>query len=98
MAFGISRAELNQWKTAVSSGRIAILTHYWEDERFPGCTSVTKIGCSDQEKLIQWGEQYGLKPEWIHRSKYPHFDVFGSRQEAILKAEGLESQLQRFCT
>lgn len=98
MAFGIKRAELLEWKANVSEGDIAILTHYWEDGRFPGCTSVTKIGCSDYVKLIQWGQQYGLMPEWIHQGTYPHFDVFGSKQRVILQTEGMLNQFQRFCT
>ena len=61
MAFGIKREELKAWKKAVSEGEIAFLTHYWLDERFPGCKTVTKAGCSDIEKLTHWGKQYGLK-------------------------------------
>ncbi len=32
------------------------LTHYWQDERFPGCYTVTKVGCNDLEKLVTWGK------------------------------------------
>lgn len=97
MAFGIKRDELIRWKQDVASGRIAFLTHYWLDERFPGCDTVTKAGCGDIEKLAAWGRQYGLQPEWMDlRGRYPHFDLFGSRQREILKAEGLISQLERF--
>lgn len=97
MAFGIDRRELLAWKKAVGSGEIAFLTHYWLDERFPGCKTVTKAGCSDIEKLIQWGKQYGLKEEWIDRRvNYPHFDLFGHYEREILLAEGLTDQLKRF--
>jgi hypothetical protein len=91
MAFGISRSELNEWKRKVADGEIAFITHYWIDERFPDCKTVTKVGCSDVEKLIAWGKQYGLKPEWIDRRKksYPHFDLLGDKQKEILTKEGL---------
>ena len=76
MAFGINREQLNTWKKAVRNGEIAFLTHYWIDERFPGCKTVTKVGCVNLEKLIQWGAAYGLKEEWIDmRADYPHFDL-----------------------
>lgn len=94
MAFGISRSELENWKQQVAAGEIAFITHYWLDSRFPGCKTVTKAGCSDIEKLATWGEQYGLRREWIHaREKYPHFDLLGDRQIAILKAEQQLGQL-----
>lgn len=97
MAFGIKREELLAWKKAVSKGEIAFLTHYWIDERFPGCNTVTKVGCSDIGKLIEWGKQYGLKAEWIdHRGQYPHYDLFGIHQERILKNEEKEEQLLKF--
>lgn|SRR5690625_4131718 len=97
MAFGIKREELNQWKNDVKAGKIAFLTHYWLDDRFPNMKTVTKVGCNDIEKLIRWGKKYGLKPEWIHRNeKYPHFDLIGSFQRDILKAENKLSQLNRF--
>jgi len=97
MAFGIKREELQKWKAAVQNGQIAFLTHYWLDERFPGCNTVTKVGCSDLDKLVEWGRKYELKPEWIdQRGNYPHFDLFGIHQERILKNEGLEEQLKRF--
>ena len=35
MAFGITRKELGRWKRDVSEGKIAFLTHYWLDDRFP---------------------------------------------------------------
>lgn len=55
MAFGLKREELYAWKEAVNRGEVAFLTHYWIDDRFPGATTVTKVGCGDIEKLIQWG-------------------------------------------
>lgn len=97
MAFGIKRDELNRWKQQVADGEIAFLTHYWVDGRFPGCTTVTKVGCCDLKKLEVWGRQYGLKPEWMDlRNHYPHFDLFGEHQIRIMKAEGMLQQLHRF--
>ena len=97
MAFGIKREELLAWKKSVSEGEIAFLTHYWLDERFPGCKTVTKAGCADIDKLIKWGKQYELKAEWIDmRDDYPHFDLFGKYEQAILIKEGLTGQLERF--
>jgi hypothetical protein len=97
VAFGLRRDELKKWKTKVEKGEIAFLTHYWLDERFPGCTSVTKVGCADIDKLIAWGQNYNLNPDWIHRDeKYPHFDLFGERQKEILIKEGIEEQLRHF--
>jgi len=91
MAFGIKRDELNRWKDEVARGEIAFLTHYWLDDRFPDSKTVTKVGCSDLEKLIHWGRKYGLEPEWIDKRKanLPHFDLFGERRDEILKKEGL---------
>jgi hypothetical protein len=97
MAFGIKRRELEEWKEGVRSGRISFLTHYWYDPRFPHCNTVTKVGCSDIKKLIEWGTLYGLEPEWIHvRDTYPHFDLLGDRQQNILQAEGMLDQITRF--
>ncbi|WP_153462613.1 hypothetical protein [Sediminibacillus terrae] len=97
MAFGLKREELNQWKMEVENGKVAFLTHYWLDSRFPGCDTVTKAGCNDLDKLIKWGNQYGLDPKWIHHdNKYPHYDLFGERQKHILIAEKQWSQLDRF--
>ncbi|MGJ7921158.1 hypothetical protein [Neobacillus sp. LXY-4] len=92
MAFGIKRSELVEWKRRVSEGQIAFITHFWIDDRFPHCKTVTKVGCSDINKLIEWGNQYGLKPEWIDgRDKsYPHFDLLGDKQKTILQKEGLD--------
>lgn len=97
MAFGIKREELYRWKTAVQNGEIAYLTHYWMDERFPGCHTVTKVGCSDMKKLIDWGENHGLQANWIdHDPDYPHFDLFGEHQKRILKKENMFEHLNRF--
>ena len=97
MAFGINREELLEWKAAVRKGEVAFLTHYWLDDRFPGCKTVTKAGCADLEKLAEWGRQYGLKKEWIDfRKDYPHFDLFGETERRILQSEGLLDQLKRF--
>ncbi|MBP2077759.1 hypothetical protein [Oceanobacillus polygoni] len=97
MAFGIKRSELIAWKEKVTNGEIDFLTHYWIDERFPGCNTVTKVGCSDLDKLIAWGECYGLQEEWIHQDDtYPHFDLFGERQSKILRKENQWEQIERF--
>ncbi|WP_342564014.1 hypothetical protein NST84_02060 [Paenibacillus sp. FSL R7-0345] len=97
MAFGINREELNQWKTAVLRGEIAFLTHYWIDPRFPGITTVTKVGCSDLPRLRRWCEQNGLPAQYIHnRRPFPHFDLLGPKQPEILRREGMLEQLERF--
>ncbi|HSP23363.1 MAG TPA: hypothetical protein VLQ20_13660 [Planococcus sp. (in: firmicutes)] len=97
MAFGIKREELVRWKLDVESGEIAFLTHYWVDARFVGCSTVTKVGCCDLEKLEQWGRKYGLKPEWMDlRNDYPHFDLFGEHQVRILQEENMLHQLHKF--
>ncbi|WP_102028330.1 hypothetical protein [Salirhabdus sp. Marseille-P4669] len=97
MAFGVKRDELINWKQKVLSGEIAFLTHYWLDDRFPKSNTVTKVGCSDLAKLMEWGKKYGLKPEWIHKDeRFPHFDLIGSFQRDILEQEGKMEQLNRF--
>ncbi|RPF55884.1 hypothetical protein [Aquisalibacillus elongatus] len=97
MAFGLKREELKEWKQQVRNGEIAFITHYWLDDRFPSMKTVTKVGCSDLDKLIKWGKKYGLNPKWIHRDdRYPHFDLIGSFQEDILKSENKLHQLNRF--
>jgi hypothetical protein len=95
MAFGINREELRRWKEEVSRGDIAFLTHFWLDDRFPGCKTVTKVGCCDLEKLAAWGAKHGLKPEWIDRRKasLPHYDLFGERRDEILRKEGKEHHI-----
>ncbi|MFJ5718180.1 hypothetical protein [Neobacillus sp. NPDC093127] len=91
MAFGIKRREITEWKRKIDNGEIAFLTHYWLDDRFPGCKTVTKVGCHDLGKLATWGKQYGLKKEWIHYrvDGYSHFDLLGDRQKEILQKECL---------
>ncbi|PYZ98148.1 hypothetical protein CR205_06010 [Alteribacter lacisalsi] len=97
MAFGISRRELEQFKKEAQKGEIAIITHYWYDERFPQYKTVTKAGCADTARLVNWGKQYGLKKEWIHhREGLPHFDLLGENAVRILRAEGRTGQLERF--
>ncbi|MEC0181110.1 hypothetical protein P4H61_06315 [Paenibacillus peoriae] len=97
MAFGITRQELTAWKREVSRGEIAFLTHYWLDNRFPGITTVTKVGCSDLDKLRLWCNNNGLDPRYIHqRQPYPHFDLIGSKQTEILRKYGMSDQLNRF--
>ncbi|MCQ6561055.1 hypothetical protein [Paenibacillus mendelii] len=97
MALGITRQELNQWKAAVSRGEIAFLTHYWLDNRFPNIRTVTKVGCSDLDRLSGWCWDNGLNPTYIHhRQDYPHFDLLGSKQLEILQREGLLSHIERF--
>ncbi|MGM8366533.1 hypothetical protein ACLIBG_13795 [Virgibacillus sp. W0181] len=97
MAFGINKTELRTWKRDVQMGKISFLTHYWMDERFPGCYTVTKVGCSNIGKLIQWGENYGLDKNWIHHDqKYPHFDLFGEIQKKILIDENKWEHIKKF--
>ncbi|MGW8441456.1 hypothetical protein ACWGXJ_10810 [Paenibacillus sp. S33] len=97
MAFGITRQELMAWKREVSRGEIAFLTHYWLDDRFPGMTTVTKVGCSDLDKLRLWCNQNGLDPQYIHqRQPYPHFDLIGNKQAEILRKYGISDQFKRF--
>jgi hypothetical protein len=95
VAFGIGKKELKEWKNKIDKGEIAFLTHYWLDDRFPGCRTVTKVGCSDLEKLKKWGLSHGLKPEWIDIRKdgYSHFDLLGDRQKEILAREGVSNDL-----
>lgn len=97
MAFGIRKQELKEWKDKVKKGEIAFLTHFWLDPRFPDNKTITKAGCSNVELLAKWGQQYGLKREWIHhRSQYPHFDLLGEKQIEILKWENCWEQIRRF--
>lgn len=97
MAFGVKREELIQWKRAVAGGDIAFLTHYWLDPRFPGVTTVTKVGCADKERLVRWCVNNGLNPRYIHdRERYPHFDLIGPKQREILRRERLFDQMRRF--
>ncbi|MFJ7830914.1 hypothetical protein ACQKL0_10270 [Peribacillus sp. NPDC097264] len=95
MAFGIKRVDVINWKRQIDQGKIAFLTHYWLDDRFPGCKTVTKVGCKDMDRLAEWGDKYGLRKEWIHHRKdgYSHFDLLGDRQRDILKAEDIKERL-----
>jgi hypothetical protein len=97
MAFGISRSELNRWKGEVLKGNIAFLTHYWKEPRFPGVTTVTKVGCADLELLTQWSVSNGLNAKYIHyRTHYPHYDLIGPKQKEILYKEKLWDHIHRF--
>ncbi|MGO4541219.1 hypothetical protein [Paenibacillus sp. 2TAB19] len=97
MAFGITRAEMESWKTAVAGGDIAFLTHYWLDPRFPDMRTVTKVGCSDLAKLSRWCLDNGLNPRYIHnRDPFPHFDLLGAKQRELLLKENKHDQLERF--
>lgn len=97
MAFGITRAEIDAWKSKVAQGEIAFITHYWLDPRFPSMKTVTKVGCSDIGKLTRWCVDNGLNPQYIHhRSEYPHFDLIGQKQREILRKQNLWEQLKRF--
>ena len=96
MAFGVSKQELTTWKEEANSGRIAFLTHYWHDERFPSYPTVTKVACNNIDTLVYWGEQYGLNPSWIHhREDFPHFDLLGDIERAVLVSEGKEEKLNQ---
>ncbi|MBP1157403.1 MULTISPECIES: hypothetical protein [unclassified Paenibacillus] len=97
MAFGITREELTQWKEAVTRGEIAFITHFWLEPRFPGINTVTKVGCTNLERLSEWCATNGLDPRYIHnRDPFPHFDLIGSKQIEILQKERLWDQLERF--
>lgn len=85
------------WKQKVKAGEIAFLTHFWLDDRFPDCNTVTKAGCIDIQKLVLWGKSYDLSPEWIdQKDGFPHFDLFGEKQKYILEQEGQWEQIERF--
>ncbi|GIN70346.1 hypothetical protein J14TS2_08210 [Bacillus sp. J14TS2] len=96
MAFGITKLDLHHWKQEIDQGKIAFLTHYWLDARFPDCKSVTKVGCHDLVKLAKWGEGFQLKEEWIHHRKdgYSHYDLLGEKQIEVLEKEGLLDQIK----
>jgi hypothetical protein len=95
MAFGVSRQELQEWKH-VLRGEIALLTHYWYDERFPDNRTITKVGCNDLKRLAEWCEMYGLDPKYIHREQFPHFDLIGPRQRVILEELDRQDLIDRF--
>ncbi len=96
MAFGIKREDLLAWKKKIDNGEIAFLTHYWLDDRFPGCNTVTKVGCKDMNKLVEWGKQYGLRREWIHIRKdgYSHYDLLGDKEKEILAKEKIKADVR----
>jgi hypothetical protein len=97
LAFGIKREELKEWKEKVKNGELAYITHYWLDERFPNAKTVTKVGCSDMDKLIAWGKKHNIPLKFIdNRSGYPHFDLLGEYQIDILTKENMLHQLDRF--
>ncbi|MFC5986518.1 hypothetical protein [Marinicrinis lubricantis] len=97
MAFGLTREKLTDWKNKVNRGEIAFLTHYWLDPRFPDVRTVTKVGCSDIQRLMAWCGQYGLPSKYIHhRESFPHFDLIGPKQKEILQMEGQWEQIDRF--
>nr|WP_245247385.1 MULTISPECIES: hypothetical protein [unclassified Paenibacillus] len=88
---------MTQWKEAVTRGEIAFITHFWLEPRFPGINTVTKVGCTNLERLSEWCATNGLDPRYIHnRDPFPHFDLIGSKQIEILQKERLWDQLERF--
>lgn len=95
VAFGIKRQDILDWKRKIDRGEIAILTHFWIDDRFPGAKTVTKVGCADLEKLAAWGRKYGLKKEWIHHRAdgYSHFDLIGERGREVLQKAGFTDHI-----
>lgn len=97
MAFGVTRQELTEWKQRVARGEIALLTHYWYDERFPDSRTVTKVGCSDLMRLEAWCGDQGLNPAYIHRrDPFPHFDLIGPRQRIVLEQLGRQDIIDKF--
>jgi hypothetical protein len=97
VAFGIKRAELNEWKATVARGETAFLTHYWYDPRFPDVRTVTKVGNANLERLTDWCIVNGLNPKYIHnRPPFPHFDLMGYKQKEILIKKNLQHHLDRF--
>ena len=97
MAFGINRLELTQWKEAVTREEIAFLTHFWLDVRFPQFNTVTKVGCSNIERLTLWCISHDLNPKYIHnRRPFTHYDLMGPKQKEVLRNEGIWEQLKRF--
>ncbi|RED61758.1 hypothetical protein [Cohnella lupini] len=97
MAFGITRAELNEWKAAVSRGETSFLTHYWFDPRFPDIRTVTKVGNANLARLTEWCVGHGINPKYIHdRPPFPHFDLMGALQREVLMKENLAEHLDRF--
>jgi len=97
MAFGVNRRELQDWKRQVELGEVAVMTHYWYDNRFPDNRTVTKVGCCNLERLADWCKANGLDPKYIHRrERYPHFDVIGPRQREVLERMGRHDLVDKF--
>ncbi|MTH51848.1 hypothetical protein GKZ89_00405 [Bacillus mangrovi] len=97
MAFGITKAEIEEWKKKVADGEVALLTHFWKDERFPHSHAVTKAGCRDLGKLAEWGNRFGLDEKWIdRRSSYPHYDLMGAIQIKVLEHYGRNDIIHKF--
>jgi len=98
MAFGIKKHQILNWKKEIDEGKIAFLTHYWLDDRFPNAKSVTKVGSNNLTELALWGKAYHLKKEWIHVRKdgYSHYDLIGEIQLKVLKNEGLFDHIDHF--
>lgn len=97
MAFGINRAELNEWKRKALNGEIAFITHYWVHPRYPHIKTVTKVSCTNLQKLITWGESEGLRKEWIDdHPRFPHFDLIGEKQKEVLIKYRLYDHIERF--
>lgn len=62
MAFGVKRDEMELWKEKAARGEIAIITHYWLDDRFPESKTVTKVACVDLKKTTTMGETIWFSP------------------------------------
>jgi hypothetical protein len=46
----------------------------------------------ERAALLHWGRRYGMDPHWLqpaHGTIPPHFDVFGSRAERVLRRLGV---------
>lgn len=98
MAFGVKKNELKRYKKNVANNELAILTHYWSDDRFPDSNTVTKVAANDLETLKAWGKKlqlydYMIDPE---STKIPHFDLFGPIQVRVLKELKRWNMLNRF--
>ncbi|EUJ17253.1 hypothetical protein MAQA_13825 [Listeria aquatica FSL S10-1188] len=98
MAFGVQREELIAFKKKAEQGEVALLTHYWLDDRFPNSKTVTKAASADIEALKRWGRKYHLPENYIDygHKDLPHYDLFGDIQLKILEEEGKWDQIDRF--
>lgn len=66
-------------------GNVVIYSHPWHSEKMGQAKVVTKIMCSDKEKLLSWGNKRGLPLRAFHDTKkMPHYDIWGERAEAFL--------------